>query len=138
MAELIVATGLVEYNINGAFKLTINPTDSAFVEKLYAAFDALDKKQEEYRAEVQKLETAQIFEYAKARDAEMRELIDGVIGIGGSDAIYGDMNVYAYADGLPVWANLFLAILDVVDVSFAQQEKLTSPRIAKYTKKYHK
>ena len=70
-------------------------------------------------------------------DAEMRSMIDEALGAPVCDALFGDMNVYALADGLPVWANLMLAVMDEIDTSFARQQKLTDPRISKYTAKYH-
>ena len=48
------------------------------------------------------------------------------------------MNVYAMADGLPVWCNLMLAVMDEIDTSFAREQKRMNPRIAKYTAKYHR
>mgnify|MGYP000858518948 CR=1 FL=1 len=50
MKDLIFDTGLVTYNINGKCEFSFNPTDSAFVEKLFNAFDILDKKQDAYKA----------------------------------------------------------------------------------------
>ena len=54
MRELNFDTGLVNYSINGKCEVAFNPTDSAFVEKLFNAFDVLDKKQESYKEEVEK------------------------------------------------------------------------------------
>ena len=54
MKELNFETGLVTYSLNGGkCQLSFNPTDSNFVEKLFNAFDTLDKKQEAYKAERQ-------------------------------------------------------------------------------------
>lgn len=131
-------TGLVKYNINGAFELSFNPTDSAFVEGLFNTFDELDKKQEEYKAEIQKAEKREIFAIARRRDAEMRGMIDTALGAPVCEAVFGSMNVYAMADGLPVWANLLFAIMDEIDTSFAAEQRRTNPRLEKYTKKYHK
>ena len=39
-------TGLVTYHLNEQCDVVFNPTDSVFVEKLYAAFNDLDRKQE--------------------------------------------------------------------------------------------
>jgi len=131
-------TGIVTFSVNGACEVSFNPTDSAFVEKLFNAFDTLDQRQERYKAEVDKVaDKREIFAIAQKQDAEMREIIDGVFGPV-SDAIFGDMNVYAMANGLPVWCNFLLAVMDEVDTTFAAQQKLTNPRIAKYTSKYHK
>ena len=46
------------------------------------------------------------------------------------------MDASALADGLPVWANLIMAIIDTFDDEFAQEKKKKNPRLAKYTAKY--
>lgn len=133
---LSFATGLVTFDINGKTTVTFNPTDSAFVERLFNTFDELDKKQEAYKAEVEKAQKREIFDIARKRDAEMREMIDNALDAPVCDAVFGGMNVYALADGLPVWANLLLAIMDEIDTSFARETKLTDSRIRKYSEKY--
>lgn len=131
-------TGLVTFDINGKATVTFNPTDSAFVERLFNTFDELDKKQDAYKAEVEKAQKREIFDIARKRDAEMREMIDDALGCSVCEAVFGGMNVYALADGLPVWANLLLAIMDEIDTSFARETKLTDSRIRKYSAKYKK
>lgn len=139
MTELKFETGLVTFALNGRTEITFNPTDSAFVERLFNAFDTLDKRQEAYKAEVERTaDKREIFETARKMDAEMREIIDAALGGGVCAAVFGEMNVYALADGLPVWANLMLAVMDEVDGTFAREQKATNPRVAKYTKKYHR
>ena len=68
----------------------------------------------------------------------MRAMIDETLGASVCDALFGGMNVYAMADGLPVWCNLLLAVMDEIDTSFAKEQKRMNPRIAKYTAKYHR
>lgn len=139
MKELSFETGLVTYNLNGKADVTLNPTDSAFVERLFNTFDELDKKQEAYKAEIEKVaDKREIFVIARKRDAEMRAMIDDTFGQPICDALFGGMNVYAMADGLPVWANLMLAVMDEIDTTFAREQKQTDSRIKKYTAKYHK
>ncbi|BAK99014.1 hypothetical protein OBV_18160 [Oscillibacter valericigenes Sjm18-20] len=139
MAELKFETGIVTFSINGVCDISFNPTDSAFVEKLFNAFDTLDKRQEAYKAEIEKTANKrEVFGTARKMDAEMREIIDGVFDRPVCADIFGGMNVYALADGLPVWCNFMMAIIDETDTTFAREQKATNPRIAKYTKKYHK
>ena len=66
----------------------------------------------------------------------MREILDNALGAGTCNRVFGSMNTYAMADGLPVWVNLMLAIIDEIDTSFAAEQKKTNPRITKYTNKY--
>lgn len=138
MHELNFETGLVTYTLNGVCEVKFNPTDSEFVEKLFDAFDSLDRKQDAYKSEVERLaDKREVFRVARERDREMREIIDGVFGQPVCDKLFGSMNVYAIADGLPVWCNLMLAVMEEIDTSFAREQKRTNPRVAKYTAKYH-
>ena len=139
MKELNFDSGLVTYSLNGKCDVSFNPTDSNFVERLYSAFEELDKKQEGYKTQVEKMANKrEIFDFARERDAEMRGIIDGVFEVPVSDAVFGGMNVYASAGGLPVWCNLMLAIIDQIDTRSLQERKGTSARIEQYTKRWKK
>lgn len=138
MKALQIDTGLVTYDLNGKVELTFNPTDVAFVERLFNTFDTLDKKQDEYKAEVEKADRREIFGIMRKRDAEMRELIDGAFETPVCDALFGDMSVYAIANGLPVWANLLLAVMDEVDATYTAEQTKTHARVRKYSEKYKK
>lgn len=139
MAELNFSTGVQTFNVNGRCEVSFNPTDAALVERLFNAFDALDKKQEAYKAEISKVgDNREIFTIAHARDEEMRGVIDGVFEKPVCADVFGGMNTYAMADGLPVWCNFLLRVMDEVDTTFAREQKATNPRIAKYTAKYHR
>lgn len=139
MKELSFETGQVSYSLNGTAQVTFNPTDSVFIERLFNTFDALDEKQDAYKAEVEKAAGGrEIFEIARRRDAEMRTMIDEAMGQPVCEALFGGMNVYAMADGLPVWANLLLAVMDEVDTTLVREQKLTNPRLNKYSAKWHK
>lgn len=139
MKELNIGTGVVTYSLNGACEVSFNPTDSVFIEKLFNAFDTLDKRQESYKDEVSKnADKRELFVIARKMDGEMREIINDVFDEDVCSALFGDMNVYALSDGLPVWANLMLTIMDEIDTTFAREQKATNPRISKYTKKYQR
>ena len=139
MPDIIFETGLKRYNINGVCEVSFNPTDSNFVERIYSAFDLLDKKHENYREKVEKTaDHKKIFEMSRELDAEMREVIDGIFQTPVCSAVFGSVNVYAVADGLPIWCNLMLSIMDEIDTAFSREQKATNPRIKKYTDKWNK
>lgn len=139
MPDIRFDTGVAAYRLNDSCEVSFNPTDSAFVERLFNTFDALDKKQEAYKTEIDRMaDKKEIFEIARKRDAEMRGMIDEALGVPVCDTLFGGMNVYALADGLPVWANLMLSIMDEIDTSFARESKMTNPRIQKYTARWSK
>ena len=139
MKDLNFDSGVVTYSLNGKCEVSFNPTDSNFVERIYTAFNDLDKKQDEYKIRIEKMaDKKEIFEFARERDAEMRTIIDGVFDTPVCDAVFGGMNIYAMASGLPAWVNLMLAVMDECDTTFAREQKATNPRIAKYTAKWSK
>ena len=139
MNALNFDTGIVTFSVNGKAEVSFNPTDSGFVERLFLAFEDLDKKQEAYKEEISKVANKrEVFEIARVRDQEMREMIDSIFQVPVCSAVFGGMNVYALADGLPVWCNFLLAVMEEIDTTFAREQKATNPRIAKYTAKYHK
>ena len=139
MKDLNFDSGVVTYSLNGKCEVSFNPTDSNFVERIYTAFNDLDKKQDEYKSRIEKMaDKKEIFEFARERDAEMRTIIDGVLDAPVCDAVFGGMNIYAMASGLPAWVNLMLAVMDECDTTFAREQKATNPRIAKYTAKWSK
>lgn len=139
MKDLNFDSGVVTYSLNGKCEVSFNPTDSNFVERIYTAFNDLDKKQDEYKSRIEKMaDKKEIFEFARERDAEMRTIIDGVFDASVCDDVFGGMNIYAMASGLPAWVNLMLAVMDECDTTFAREQKATNPRIAKYTAKWSK
>lgn len=136
---LTVETGVVEYTLNDAAVVRFNPTDFSFIERLFNTFDELDKKQDEYVSDIEKAKNnIEVFEITRRLDEEMKSQVDGLLGSGLCAQLLGDVNIYALADGLPIWANLFLALMDEIDTSFAREQKATNPRLQKYLKKYKK
>lgn len=137
--ELNINTGLVEYNLAGKVSVEFNPTDQTFAEKLYRTFEQLDEKQDEYKEKMEKaLGTEDMFTVGRELDAEMKKAINELFGKDVMTPLLGDMSAYAMADGLPVWANIILAILEVIDKTITDEMGKTASRIDKYTKKYHK
>lgn len=132
--------GVVTYNVNGKAKISFNPTDANFTNRLYDTFTELDARQDEVQKQVESLgnDPKAVFAYVDGRDREMRATIDGLFGEGVADALFGDMNCYALADGLPMWINLFFAIAEEVNDAIEREHKRTDPRMQAYSRKYDK
>lgn len=137
MKEISFSTGVEEYRINGV-SVRFNPTDSAFVERMWKVFDDLSGKQDEFQRRIDEIgdDGEAMFAYASERDREMRGLVDGLFGEGKADALFPDMNCYALADGLPVWINLMFAVSEEIDATFSAEQKLSDPRVRGYNQKY--
>lgn len=143
MAEtILINSGVIQKTLKTtdgkSCDIVFNPTDSFFVEKLFTAFETLDKKQEEYAEKIKGKKNREVFDIARKMDEEVRDIIREVFDFDVCAALFGARCVYGMGDGFPVWANLLLAIMDEVDTAFAREQKATNPRVARYTKKYHK
>lgn len=139
MNKLTFETGLRTYSLNDACEVRFNPTDISFAQRLFEAFDALEQKQEDYQHQAAALtEPREIFAFARERDLEMRELLDAVLEAPVCAALFGGMNLYAMASGLPVWCNLLFAIMDKMDAALIQEQKAGNPRLKKYLEKYQR
>ncbi|MCI8469363.1 MAG: hypothetical protein HFJ75_07775 [Eggerthellaceae bacterium] len=136
--KLSFDTGVAEYDINGKVKVRFNPTDSGFVERLYKLFSDLEAKQGEFQERIDEIgeDGEAMFAYAAERDAEMRAMIDGLLGDGVAAALFPGMNCYALADGLPVWVNLMFALAEEVEKAYEDEQGRSDPRIRGYNKKY--
>lgn len=135
---LQVDDGLVAYNINGRFTVTFNPADARFVGRLQDLTQKLGDIQSEKEETINARGVESVFDASEEADRKMRAEIDGVLGDGACAALWGDIDCSALAEGLPLWANLMFALIDSCDEGIAQQQKLSRPRLEKYTKKYSK
>ena len=138
MKELNLDTGLVTYSINGKVELTFNPSDADFARNLYSAINHLETKHKEYQKMAQKVDAVEFFDLSKKIDKEMREIIDEAFKQPICDTLFGSMNLYSMANGLPVWCRLFLAIIDEMDGAAAAERNKMKAAISKYTAKYNK
>lgn len=139
MAELKFDSGVKEYTIQGRSVISFNPTDMLFAQKVAQVYQQMDKKQAEYEAALKSPGDAMAFFDVYGRvDKEIRTMIDETLGEGVSAAVFCETSVMSLSGGLPLWANLLLAIMDEMDESVSREIKLSDERLAKYTKKYHK
>lgn len=130
-------TGVVEYEINGAARVRFNPADIAFTEKFYNAFTQLADKQEEFQRQVDEVkdDKEEFFAFANERDAEMRGIIDGVFGEGVADAVFGELNCYAIAEGMPIWINFLFAVAEEIRDAYDEQGDKADPRMKQFDAK---
>ncbi|MBR4474670.1 MAG: hypothetical protein IKS55_13685 [Oscillospiraceae bacterium] len=137
MKNLTFDNGIEEYDLDGKVTVKFNPTDVAFLEKLSDSFQVLDLIQEEVKLSQEEItDEKDVFNLAKNLDLKMRDIINALFGQDVCTPLFGEMNLFASAGGLPVWANLMLAIADEVQNSMQGELKKREARIRKYTEKY--
>ena len=138
MKNLSFSDGLEEYSLNDRVTVRFNPTDASFLERLSELFSSLDALQEEVSALQETTPEEEVFPLAKSLDGRMRDLLDGFFGTPVCGPLFGSMNLFASAGGLPVWANLLLALTEEVESAMQGELSAREARIAKYTEKYKK
>ncbi len=138
MADIRFDTGVQSFQINGGVNVEFNPTDSEFAKKLFSLFEELEARQHEYakRAE-NEADPKKILDLADQFDKEIREKIDGIFDKPICTEVFRT-NVMALANGLPVWANLMLAVIDEMDAGFDLEKTRLSPRVKQYTDRWAK
>ena len=137
MEKLNISTGVKEYSLNDKVSVWFNPTDADFMTRVFDTFDALEKKQDEYsKAITSSKSTRESLDVMAKMNEEMRQLLSDLFGTDIVTPLIGDTNVYAFSDGMPIWANIMLAVIDKMEGEQAEQIKLSKKRMAKYTAKY--
>ena len=139
MTELNFNTGKRTFSLNGVVEVSFNDTDAEFVGNLFNLFSSLDDRQESYKHRVERMaDKKEIFDLMRELDYEIRDEINSLFEQDVCTPLFGKMNVFALADGLPLWANLMLAIMEQVDTGFAREQKAMNPRVQKYTSKWQR
>lgn len=131
--EIKVNTGLVDYDLGGKVTISINPTDISFGNKLLEVINELCDLQDAPLPEGDARDTLGVL---LDRDATARGIIDGLFGKEVCRPLYDTVSVFAIADGLPLWANLLLAIMEEMRVGSEERYAEVEKKIKKYTEKY--
>ena len=120
-----------------------NPTNMLFAERVFDGFDRMDEIQEKF---LSRLETVKdnhdykaVFSLTREMEKDLRNVLNDIFNKDICTPLFGKYeSVYAAADGLPVWANILLAVIDELDESFVKEKEKTNPRLKKYVEKYRK
>ena len=137
MRELKFSDGLEEYRLNDRVTVRFNPTDVGFLEKLSHTFEQLDSLQDEVRKSRDSItDDREVFPVVRELDAKMRGVINELFGDDVCTPLFGSVNLFASSGGLPLWANLLIAITDEVQSAMKGEFAAREKRIAKYVEKY--
>lgn len=137
--KIAYSTGVKTFEVEGG-EISFNPADTKFSHRLYDCFENLSHLQKEGEQEnAEALQDGEkLFSMIEKRESEMRGYIEDVFGEGSAAKIFPHTGLYAIADGLPVWTNFLLAVMDIVDASMTDEQKKTTPRANELMKKYEK
>ena len=136
MNVLNFSIGVKTFAVNdGTVEISYNPTDPLFAEKVYDAFLGLAEKYEAGKGKKFEDNNA-FFDYARERDKEVHEAVDDLFGKGVAAGLFDGVSSYAMADGLPLWCNFLLAIIDTIPAELSAQIEASKPRVDTYLAKY--
>lgn len=137
----ISVSNVQEYNINDKAIIRFNPMDTGFVKRFLDACEELAKRQEAFGKEAEEAPAENFFPVAEKADSDMREIINGLFGEDICTPIFDKMSMTAISEGLPLWLNFMLAIMDEISdtvekVKASRIER--NPALAKYLSKFDK
>lgn len=139
MEKLNIDLGIKEYELCDGLTISFNPTDMELLNKIMECFQELQVEEETRRDRIAKItDYKEMYEEYAEMDRLFREKLNDLFGKDICTPLIGDINIYARGNGLPIWANIIIAIIDEFDDSIKEQDKIGKARIDKYTKKYHR
>lgn len=139
MKSLQINTGVEEYRLNDAVSVYLNPADPGFVKRLLDRFSELEQQDKAWREKLKAIEDpAEVLKAYDEGDLMFRSAVDDVLGEGVCSALLGSVSVLAFADGAPIWMNILLAIMDIIDEAVSREQSTVNPKLEQYLKKYRK
>lgn len=135
MGELNFQTSRKTYTVNGGATISFDPTDAKFASAVIAAFrncsEISQKATSEDFSDVDKAYAATI-----KMDADIRKEIDTAFGDAVCDKVFAGSSAIGIADGLPVWTNFLMAVIDEIDSNLPDGQARAKDRVQKYMHKY--
>lgn len=139
MKTLQINTGVEEFRLNDTVSIYLNPADPGFVKRLLDRFSELEQQDKAWREKLKSIEDpAEALKAYDEGDRMFRSAVDDVLGEGVCAALLGQTSVLAFADGAPIWMNILLAIMDIIDEAVSREQSTVNPKLEQYLKKYRK
>lgn len=139
MNALSFGNGSKTFVVNESVEISFNPASSQFCKELMDTVERCQQIMEQTKAQQERVEADKkaVFDIAQEQDAKICQQIDNLFGTGKAAQLF-PWGATAWSDGLPVWLNFCLAVLDEVAQSVTEQQSKAEPRLQKYLDKYQK
>ena len=142
MSKLKFDDGIKSYDVNGVLDaLRFNPTDEAFLKRLFTSLKNLDEIQDIYKTKLDAIDDGDIDGILAIGDAlseDMRKEIDKAFGYEVPVEIWNGQSLYAMSNGMPIWCHFLLMVMDECYDAQGREQKAVSPALARIKKKYKK
>lgn len=136
MEKLNVARGIKTYRIDDAGEIYFNPADGEFVYDLGKAVEQIQTFYEECENSCEGLEDVEKFMKCRERNKKIVGALNTAFGYDVCSIVFKGVSAAAEADGLPVWCNFVIAVLDEVEKH--QETKEIPAKAQAFLKKYQK
>lgn len=134
MGALNFQTGKRPYTVNDGAVIYFDPSDAQFAGRIIKAFQNCSKIQNNGTSQ-----PADIDELVAATEKMVLNIkteIDGAFGDQVCDKVFGGSSPIAIADGLPVWTNFLMAVIDEIDRNTPDDQARTKARVQQYMTHY--
>ena len=101
-------------------------------------FKALAEAQSELAEAAKNADDETFFDASAATNTELRGILNDLFGEDICTPIWGTMDLTALSDGLPLWFNFMMALIDEIDANMENVKDIRSARLDAYLAKYKK
>lgn len=136
MGALNYTAGKREYTLPSGATIHFDPCDSEFANRVVIAFRNSNKIQSSFPKEPMD-DLDQQLSVIQKMNADIREEIDKAFGETVCDKACCGSSPVSLSDGLPVWMNFLMAVIDEIDANMPEGEKRSRARVQQYMDKYN-
>lgn len=136
MGTLSYNAGKREYTLPGGGVILFDPCDSEFANRVIVAFRNCQEVQKRFPKEGFSDLDEQL-SCIQGINNDIRKEIDSVFGEGAADKACCGSSPISISDGLPVWMNFLMAVIDEIDANMPEGEKRSRARVQQYMDKYN-
>lgn len=138
MEKLNINSGKKKYMINDTEEyICFNPSSPEFAQKIVDAFRKCHKITEQTKVAFNGSADS-IFETLNKIDAEIKATIDAAFDEPVCEKAFEGASAISLSDGLPIWVNFLMAVIDEIDKSVSEAKTTISPSAQRYLDKYQK
>lgn len=136
MGALSYTAGKQEYTLPGGSVIYFDPCDSEFANKVVVAFRNCHKIQKSF-PEKPFEDLDEQLAFIQKMNADIREEIDKAFDAEVCTKACCGSSPISISDGLPVWMNFLMAVIDEIDANMPEGEKRSRARVQQYMDKYN-
>lgn len=136
MGNLSYGAGKREYTLNGGAVIHFDPCDSEFANKIVLAIRNCNEIQKQFPKEAFE-DLEEQLACIQSLNNQIRQELDKAFDEPVAEKACCGSSPCAVADGLPVWMNFLMAVIDEIDANMPEGEKRSRERVQQYVERYN-